>query len=188
MQEIRVCAYLQGMTVFVARSHDLTNLRFASSPAWETEAAVRTFIDERSRPYHNPWHAAVAGRVSQVDWNLLFAVFPRHGWTPDFLTPPPRVPAPTLRELLKEIRSTPPRQVARELRRSRDEVGNPEARKVLDSLLVNPAASRTLLAEAMECAWRELVAPFWPRVRALLDADIAHRSRMLARHGSSCTQ
>jgi hypothetical protein len=65
MQEIRVCAYLQGMTVFVSRHHDLTNLRFASSPAWETEAAIRTFSDDRSRPYHNLWQAAVAGRVSR---------------------------------------------------------------------------------------------------------------------------
>ncbi len=158
-------------------------VRFASSPVWETEHAVRTFSNPQARSYHHRWHAAVASRMSRLDLGPLLAVLPKHGYTPDFLTPPPRVPAPTLRDQLDEIRGTPLDQLERELERCRDATSDPELRQRVETLLLEPRASRVLLADTIQLAWRELVAPFWPRVRALLDADIAHRSRLLARHG-----
>jgi DNA-binding transcriptional ArsR family regulator len=39
------------------------------------------------------------------------------------------------------------------------------------------------LADALEEAWRVLVAPEWPRLRALLEADVAFHSRRLAEVG-----
>ena len=35
----------------------------------------------------------------------------------------------------------------------------------------------------MQAAWERLVAPFWPRIQAVLDADVAQRSRQLTDHG-----
>jgi hypothetical protein len=58
-----------------------------------------------------------------------------------------------------------------------------EQRIVLDGLLTDPAAARDLLAAQLEAAWERLVAPFWPRIRALLDADVAYQSQQLAGHG-----
>jgi DNA-binding transcriptional ArsR family regulator len=171
------------MTVFVVGPADLLKVRFASSPVWETEAAVRSLVDDRAWPYHETWRAAVAGRSSSLDLRPLLALLPRVGFTPDFLTPPPRAAVPTLREQLAEIRSTPPSQVQAELERCRDSTSDPAARQLLERLVLDPSKSRDLLAETIQQAWRELVAPFWPRIRALLDSDVAHRSTVLASHG-----
>jgi DNA-binding transcriptional ArsR family regulator len=172
------------VTTLAPRDHSgLLGLRFAWSPAWETMAAVRTFVDERAHPPHRLWRAAVADRAVTVDLVPLLALLPRRGFVPDFVTPPPAGPTPRLRDQLAAIRATPVDQVKEELRRCLSTTRSRQARAALEGFLRDPAAARTLLADRLHAAWRELVAPFWPRIRALLDADIAHRSRLAARHG-----
>lgn len=172
------------MTILALRSRDdLLSVRFACSPVWETLAAVRTLVDARARSYHEPWHRLVRGRVARLDLSPLDAVEPARGFVPDFLTPPPRAAWPRLRDQLAEIRATPPAQVAHELARCRETVEDAEQRRLLDSFLADPAGARDLLADRVYAAWAELVAPFWIRVRSLLDRDVEQRSRMLARHG-----
>jgi DNA-binding transcriptional ArsR family regulator len=181
---IRVAAYLLWMTLLALRTQDsLMAVRFACSPAWETLAAVRTFVDDRARSYHEPWHRLVGERVARLDLAPLLAVEPLRGFAVDFLTPPPQMALPRLRDQLAEIRATPPVQVARELRLCRQTVDNDQHRRLLDSFLADPARARDLLAARLHEVWSGLVAPFWIRVRTLLDRDIEQRSRTLARHG-----
>jgi DNA-binding transcriptional ArsR family regulator len=170
------------MTAFAAQPQDLSTIRFAWSPAWETLSAVRMFIDPGGRPYHQTWHAAMAGEAARLHLAPLFAVNPRRGSVPDFLTPPPRQPAPRFRDQLDEIRATPPEQVTEELRRCRSTLTG-KAQGALDQMLTDPAAARDLLADQVQAAWDRLVAPFWPRIQAVLDADVAYRSRQLTDHG-----
>jgi DNA-binding transcriptional ArsR family regulator len=170
------------VTTFAAQPQDLSTIRFAWSPAWETHSAVRMLIHPDGLPYHKSWHATVAMQAARLDLAPLFAVNPQRGSVPDFLTPPPRQPAPRFHEQLAEIRATPPAQVATELRRCRSTLTG-EPRAVLDRLLTDPAAARDLLADQLQAVWERLIAPFWPRIRALLDADLGHRSRQLADHG-----
>lgn len=54
---------------------------------------------------------------------------------------------------------------------------------LLDGLVADPSRARQVLAAALERAWETLVAPHWPRISALVDADVAYRSRRLARAG-----
>lgn len=158
-------------------------LRFACSPAWETLAAVRTLVDDRARSYHEPWHRLVRGRLARLDLVPLLAIEPLWGFVPDFLTPPPRTAWPRLRDQLAEIRATPPAQVAHELRLCRETVDNDQHRRLLDSFLADPARARDLFAARLHEVWSGLVAPFWIRVRTLLDRDIEQRSRTFAQHG-----
>ncbi len=172
------------MTVFALRSRDdVLAIRFAYSPVWETSAAVRTFLDPRARAHHEPWHRLVRDRAAGLDLAPLLALHPLRGFVPDFLTPPPATARPGLRDQLAEVRATPPAQVARELERCRSTVGDAMRRDLLDALLADPPAARELLADRLHDAWRALVAPFWVRIRTLLDRDIDERSRTLARHG-----
>jgi DNA-binding transcriptional ArsR family regulator len=99
------------------------------------------------------------------------------------LTPPPQTARPRLRDQLAEIRATPPAQVAHELELCRETVEDERYRRTIDAFLADPAAARDLLATRLHEAWVELVAPFWVRIRTLLDRDIEQRSRTLARHG-----
>jgi DNA-binding transcriptional ArsR family regulator len=172
------------MTLFALRTpDDLLAVRFAVSPVWETQAAVQALADDRARSHHEPWLRLVQARAARLDLTPLLAVLPRRGYVPDFLTPPPRTPAPRLRDQLAEIRATAPAQVARELQRCRQSVDHQPHRRLLTCLLTDPERARDQLAAQLQQAWAGLVAPFWIRVRTLLDLDIQERSRTLARHG-----
>ncbi len=162
---------------------DLLAVRFARSPVWETLSAVRTLVDDRSRAFHQPWHTAIAGEAARLWLEPLLAVNPVRGNVPDFLTPPPRTPSPRLQDQLAEIRATPDAQVERELTMCRATVGDATAQRAIDELSADPAAARELLAGRIHEAWRQLVAPFWPRIAALIDADVAYRSHLLAGRG-----
>jgi DNA-binding transcriptional ArsR family regulator len=172
------------VTLFAFRARDdLMAVRFACSPVWETQAAVRTFADPRARSHHEPWHRLVRERAVGLDLTPLLAVQPVRGYVPDFLTPPPQTARPRLRDQLAEIRATPPARVAHELGRCLETVDDERHRRQIGSYLTDPARARDLLAGRLNEAWNELVAPFWLRVRALLDREIEQRSRTLARHG-----
>jgi DNA-binding transcriptional ArsR family regulator len=169
------------MTTFTAQRQDLGTIRFARSPAWETMQAARLLIDPRGRSYHEPWHAT-ARQADTGELAPLFAVSPLRGWVPDFISPPPRVPAPTLEDQLAEIRATPAEHVARDLIRCHGTVTG-EARQIVAAMLPDPEGARDALAGLIERAWQQLVAPFWPDIEALIDADVAYRSRQLADRG-----
>jgi DNA-binding transcriptional ArsR family regulator len=124
----------------------------------------------------------MAGEAAHLHLAPLFAVNPLRGSVPDFLAPPPHVPAPRFRDQLAEIRATPPEQVAEDLRRCRSTLTG-KAQGALDKMLTDPAAARDLLAGQLRGVWERLVAPFWPRIQAVLDADVAYRSRQLTGHG-----
>jgi DNA-binding transcriptional ArsR family regulator len=176
------------MTLFEIRDPDeLLAVRFACSPVWETLASVRTFINDRAHAYHEPWHRLVRERSAHLDLAPLFAVEPLRGYVPDFLTPPPRVPWPRLRDQLAEIGRTAPAQVASELELCRREMTDGGHRRRLEAMLADPEAARDLLVACIHDAWRTLVAPFWPRIRTLLARDVEERSRMLAEGGLRAT-
>jgi DNA-binding transcriptional ArsR family regulator len=162
---------------------DLLAVRFARSPVWETHLAVRTFVDERSRLFHLPWHQAVRRAAAELDLGPLLATNPPSGFVPDFLTPPPSHSAPTLAEQLGQIRATPIGQVKEELERCLASNDGGSYRATLESLVADPLAARKLLAERMEAAWDALVAPFWPRIEELIEADIGYRSHRLVTLG-----
>jgi DNA-binding transcriptional ArsR family regulator len=142
----------------VHRPENLLAVRFATSPVWEAVLAARR----------------------QGGPGLLLAVNPPRGYTPDFLTPPPEVPAPRFASQLAAVRRTPLERVRAELERCR---GASDDRETVDRLLADVEAARAELAAAIEHAWQELVAPTWPRLRALLSADVAYRSRQLTEQG-----
>jgi DNA-binding transcriptional ArsR family regulator len=93
------------------------------------------------------------------------------------------VPAPRFADQLARIRATPPGQVAEELARCRATLTGKAAAEAVDAMLADPAGARDLLADQLQAVWNRLVAPFWPRIQDVLDADLAYRSRQLAGAG-----
>jgi hypothetical protein len=161
---------------------DLLRCRFATSPLFETVNAVRAFVDERQRAYLRPWWAIVRSAPPAPALVALTPVNPAGAEVPDFLSPPSG-PAPRFEDQLAEMRATPADHVAEELLQCRNTQPDRPARALIDELLADPAAARDRLAGDLAAAWRNLVLPWWPRIRELLDADIAYRSRLLAEHG-----
>lgn len=161
---------------------DLLRCRFAVSPLWETTAAIRTLAEPGRQVHHLPWLRQVQPELERLELAPLLALQPRVGYTPDFLTPPPTDPVTDFAGELARVRHTPLDQVAAELARCARERQDDPSQAVM-ALAADPAAALALLTDLLDCCWAVLLAPRWPRLRDLLDADIAYHARRLADGG-----
>ncbi|MBO3745653.1 winged helix-turn-helix transcriptional regulator [Streptosporangiaceae bacterium NEAU-GS5] len=160
---------------------DVARLRFAFSPIWELVTSLRVLRHPGRHPLHLPWVRAVRPRVRELDLGELFALVPMSGYFPDFLTPPPDTTLPGFHAELERVRETPPKTALEEL----DEVaqaGSPDPAR-LAAFAADPAAGIQRVAAALERYWELGLAEFWPRVHAMLEADVMWRSRRLAAGG-----
>ena len=162
---------------------DPARTRFAVSPLWETLAALRLLLEPRRRKYHLPWLEAVRDDLARLDLWPLLVLSPHAGWTPDFLTPAPTGPDPGIAGQLAMVRATPPELVAHEVRMSLTDRGGEPVPDAAWQLLDDPAATRAMLADRLEQCWALLIAPHWPRLRDLLQADLQYRTRSIGDYG-----
>lgn len=163
---------------------DLLRCRFAISPLCQTHEAVRTLRRTERHGYHLPWLRRVRKAVAGLDLSELWLLMPgRGGYTPDFLGPPPDVPYAPFEDELARLRATAPAEARRELALSLESAPGAADSPRGRAMLADPARAVSRLADLTERAWHALVAPDWPRLRALLEADIAYRSRQLADGG-----
>ncbi|HYB88923.1 MAG TPA: DUF5937 family protein [Streptosporangiaceae bacterium] len=169
--------------VLVFGRDDPARVRFAVSPLWETMAALRVLLEPQRRRYHLPWLDAVQADLDRLDLWPLLVLSPRSGWTPDFLTPAPAGPGTDISGLLAQVRATAPELVAREVKQSLTQRSGEPAPKAAWRLLDDPLATRTMLADLLERCWQLLIAPHWPRLRDLLQADMLHRTQILGDYG-----
>src|SRR5262245_58965560 len=165
-----------GMITLSYGRDDLLRYRFAISPLWETQAAVRTLLDPSRHALHLPWLRGVARRLSQLDLGPLPVLMPLHGYIPDFLTPPPSTPLASIDEELQRVRQTPPDRLRAELGRALAQLDDPSSPR---ELLTDPAEVASLLADRLHACWVHLLAGDWPRIRDLLQADVLYRARRL---------
>lgn len=163
---------------------DVQRCRFASSPLWETLNALRALaLSDSGVEGRRAWHEAARAALDLSELDALVAVALGRGYVPDFLSPPPSSPRPGFAEQLAEVRATPPRRAAAELRRCRANPDAAEHAPVIDRLLADVGATTRLLADQIEHVWDAAVRPLWPRLEALIAADVDHRSRRLADQG-----
>ncbi|MFJ8670603.1 DUF5937 family protein [Streptomyces sp. NPDC093589] len=164
---------------------DLLRIRFAISPLCETHEALRTLRRAHRHAYHLPWLRRMRETVAGLDLSplWLFMPYPSPGYTPDFLGRPPGSPLAGFDEELARLRATDPgvarAEMAKSLACTPGAAGSPAGR----AALADPARAVQQLADVTERAWHALLAPYWPRLRALLEAEIAYRSRQLAGGG-----
>ncbi|MEV0805694.1 ArsR family transcriptional regulator [Micromonospora sp. NPDC050200] len=164
---------------------DVAGVRFAVSPVWETVSSFWALEDPVRHAVHLPWidrarrvlrRPEVAVRVRP----LTELTRPRR-WLPDFLTPPPTRPDVEFDEQLDQIAATPSDVVVRDLLATTPSCPlSPFGAALRD----DPRGLLPQLVTALRVWHDEAVAPDWPRMRALLDADIAHRAGTLAEHGA----
>lgn len=159
---------------------DLLHTRFAISPLFELQASVAALRDPGAHSVHLAWVRAARERLAGFDYAMLDALLPLRGYTPDFFAPPPRSPLPDVAEELERVRRTDAAQVRRELGwRFGGEV--PE---VVRPLMDDVSRGVEVLVDQMAGYWERALAPWWDRIRALLEADIRHRAGRLAEGGA----
>ena len=169
--------------VLVFGRDDPARVRFAISPLWETMTALRVLLEPQRRAYHLPWLDSVRPDLERLELWPLLVLSPRTGWTPDFLTPAPAGPRTDVTDQLAKVRATPPEQVAQEVERSLTERSGAPVPEAAWRLLDDPLATRTTLAGLLEQCWQLLIAPHWPRLRDLLQADVLYRTQMQGDYG-----
>jgi DNA-binding transcriptional ArsR family regulator len=162
---------------------DPARVRFAISPVWETMSALRVLLEPHRHRYHLPWLDSVRPDLDRLDLWPLLVLSPRSGWTPDFLSPMPAGPGTDIADQLAQVRATAPGRVAQEVKRSLTERSGEPVPVAAWGLLDDPLATRGVLADLLEQCWRLLIAPHWPRLRDLLQADVLYRTQMLGDYG-----
>lgn len=148
---------------------DVAYTRFAFSPLWEVVASVWVLKGGAGHGLHSRWAEQAHDRLKGFDWRVLRDVVPTRV-IPGFICPPPASPLPELAVELATVRATPADQVAREV-------------AVIPEITTVPDVGE--LADVIAEYWERVLAPFWPRLRAVLEADVQYRARRLTTGGAS---
>lgn len=162
---------------------DLLHNRFALSPLHELDRLLRILSGASQTRLPDGWAARLrpihARLRRETGLDLVIALqAPR--WGPDFLAPPPRGLAQTIDDDLAAVRATPLRQARAEIAHalSLRPPPRPDVRALLEADDVVERA-----ADVLGIAWRELVGPDWPQLRALCERDVVGRAEQLGRAG-----
>ncbi|MEV8451626.1 winged helix-turn-helix domain-containing protein [Streptomyces sp. NPDC052095] len=165
-------------------ANDLAQVRFAISPMWEVAPSFRLLTSATAHPVHGAWVEQVRPRVlaAGLDRGWLAELIGSSGYVPDFLTPAPTQPAPTAAAEWDAIAASSADRVRQDLDHLARHQGHLGPR--LSSLRADPPSRLAKVTQEIEIYWELALAPYWARIRAVLDADIFHRARTVAEHGA----
>ncbi|WP_406438172.1 helix-turn-helix domain-containing protein [Streptomyces sp. NBC_00631] len=165
---------------------DIARVRVAAGPdhLWEIVNSFQGLFDGGDAPTFGQWRHLVRPRLGGPADRLLAGLLPGRGYLPDFLTPAPG----TGRELaaaLDTVLGTPRTALRRDLTLL---AASPQRRRPLPDLARSladgePEALRRL-GTALHGHHRRALAPFWPQIRAQIDADRAARARAVLAGGT----
>ncbi|KAA2266638.1 helix-turn-helix transcriptional regulator [Solihabitans fulvus] len=162
---------------------ELAATRFAISPLSETVACLQQVAGRDRHAVNLPWLRWAQDELGREPLDLArtwpLIVNDRRSW-PEFLVPAPRDQGASIEDDLAAVLRTTARQVRASLRR----VFGDDLPDAAAALAARPAAGLRAIVAELRAAHDRLVAPHWPRIRAVLDADVAHRARQLAAGGA----
>jgi DNA-binding transcriptional ArsR family regulator len=158
---------------------DVARIRFAFSPLLELVLSLIVLRSPARHALHLPWVKQVRPRLNALDLSEVFALVPVHGIVADFLTPTPQSPLPDLDSELAAVRQTRAAQVMADLT---DVPGLPA--ETQDRIAADPSAALDRITDTLRAYWELALADHWPRIQALLEADVLWRSRRLATSGA----
>ncbi|OLZ61837.1 transcriptional regulator [Amycolatopsis keratiniphila subsp. nogabecina] len=162
---------------------ELAATRFAISPLSETVACLQQLAGIDRNTVNLSWLRWAREELDREPldlsrtWPLL--VTGRLGW-PEFLVPAPQDSGDSLEKDLRAMQRTPVHRVRASLDRIFGEKRPPAVAAFAD----DPESGLRAVAEELRVAHDRLVAPHWPRIRAVLDADVAYHARALTAGGA----
>src|ERR687897_1708122 len=167
-------------------TEDLTKVRLAPSPLWETVMSFGVLLHQGRDTVHAPWATRARRVLPGTDLSPLLAAMCLEKHCPDFLTPPPDVSAATFEEELERLRTTPAEVVHREvwmLMQTEKEQFGPlptEKERLLEVYLKDPEGSLKRLVDALRRYHELAISPYWLRIHEHLEGDTIKRGQALA--------
>lgn len=152
---------------------------------WEVSPSYRLLRSAATHPVHRPWADQVRPRMvaAGLDRGWLHELIPPTGYVPDFLNPAPAGPAPAPRAEWEAIRASSADRVRQDLEHLARHQGS--LGPLLRTLHADPETHLAKVTEEIETYWELALAPYWARIRTVLDADVFHRARTVAEHGTA---
>src|SRR5215475_7198871 len=171
-------AHAKRMTIRIQLSGaDVARVRFGLSAVAETVSSLRVLAEPGTSAIHLPWVRWAGSRVTDdPDVSLLRRLLGGRS-VPLALLPTPDTRLPELRHELRRVRQASPSRTIESLESI---YGHP---RWLDEFYDDPPAVLARLGGAIERCYDAVLAPHWPRMRAILEADIDFRARRLASAG-----
>jgi len=128
-----------GATMITVRlsPEDLSRVRFAFSPFWETVASFRVLLDPGRHALHLPWVEQTRGKLGEIDLAPIYALVRPDGYIPAVLAPPPTTPLSAFEDEMARLSETPAATVIREIeyfKASGDSIG-PDRERLLASYI-----------------------------------------------------
>jgi hypothetical protein len=159
---------------------DLLRTRFAIAPLMELVGCAYVLRNPGRYAVHRPWAQWALPRIEGLDLSLFHAATPAGTpFWPVFVGQPPIAPRAEVEDELERVLATPPRQVATEIALTYPRGVPAAAQRFLEA----PAAALADLVDQMRALWDAALAPWWPRLSALLESEIASRARRLVASG-----
>ncbi|UOQ90371.1 helix-turn-helix domain-containing protein [Agromyces endophyticus] len=163
------------MLRYVLNETDVAAVRFGISPLSELGLSLRAIRDPSRFPLQLPWVARTEAARAGLDHAVLSALIDDRLWTPDFLNPRPESPLTRLDDEFAALLETPAHVFRSDLEAVHGEIPAVFAGS-------HRAALRRIVAALGEL-WETAFAPYWPRMRAVLEADVVYRGRQIAQSG-----
>lgn len=154
---------------------DLSAVRFGISPLSELGLGLRSFRAPERYPLQRPWLDRIAAVVPLLDTEVLLGLVDERRWVADFVNPRPTSPLTSIDDELRAIGRLSPERFRGDLERVHGEV--PKVFRGRHETVV------ARVQQALARTWELCFAPSWPRMRAVMQADIAHRGRVAANRG-----
>lgn len=152
----------------------LGNTRFTFSPLAEVGGSIRLLGVPRVGHPHQPWIRQVRPELTDcVDMQLLAAVCPPSRWPPNYFFAPPGSVVTSIDDQLDGLRRYPPAKFADDLRQAWS--GQHQSHTV-NALLAGPEAALARLVDELGAYWSVAIAPYWARICAVLEDDVAYRA------------
>jgi hypothetical protein len=158
----------------------LGRTRFTFSPLGEVALSLRLLGRPHLAHLHARWLQLTRSRLSGVDLPLLLAVAPPGKWIASCLIPIAESARVTIEEQLTDLTHLSPGELMADLAQTWGDRPRPAP---LTKLMEAGARGPGILAEKLWEYWAAAIAPHWPRICAVLEADVAFRVGAMAERG-----
>ncbi|MGK5640289.1 winged helix-turn-helix domain-containing protein [Streptomyces sp. URMC 126] len=160
-------------------AQDLARTRIADTPhpLLEVTIAARMLQETCGGPVMRTWQREVGGRLDASRAGMVLELNPPRGWAPRFLHP--FCASGDAREALELARATPGKVMDEQMAFIAERQRPPRwAEHLHDDIRL-----RRQLFDGLQHVYEHALAPYWPRIRARLEADRALRTRDFASGG-----